>query len=216
MALTNQEQQIKNEMNSVFKGFIFVVAIGLTWQIATQKTEARLDQEWRERLNKTVESVKENHVRFNEAELNDILWISRVIYSETKVNYEMPYIAWIVRNRLETAYRGNSYKEVALSSHQFSGLNPGDNQYDHNIEMEFADTTNNDAWRNAVRVAKVVYDSPSWMRPLPKTTRHYYSPHAIKAPDWAIGNKAVQLVRRRDAKTNSNKEIRFAFYDNIN
>ncbi|WP_240332831.1 hypothetical protein [Salinibacter ruber] len=44
------------------------------------------------------------------------LWLARAIYSETKLPHEQELVAWVVRNRVETAYRGRrTYRAVAGS-----------------------------------------------------------------------------------------------------
>ncbi|MBI5004915.1 MAG: cell wall hydrolase, partial [Candidatus Lloydbacteria bacterium] len=50
----------------------------------------------------------------------EILWLARGVYSEKKNEEEMRLIAWVIRNRVETKYRGTTYQEVVTSDKQFS------------------------------------------------------------------------------------------------
>ncbi len=53
------------------------------------------------------------------------LWLARAIYSETKLPHEQELVAWVVRNRVETAYRGRrTYRAVVLDPYQFSAFQP--------------------------------------------------------------------------------------------
>lgn len=198
--------------------FILFIAVGLTYSLTKQSTENRLNEKWRQTTSQIMkaEQAKQRPSYISPENREDVLWLARVLYSETKRPYEMPTIAWIVRNRVETNYKGSTYREVALHNRQFSGLHSSDAHYERNIGMTFQDTTEVWAWNKAVRVAHWIVQAPDVMRPFPKTTRHYYSPHAIKAPDWAHGHKALHIVRKRGAKDGGLDEIRFAFYDKIN
>ena len=57
---------------------------------------------------------------------DDVLWLARCIYSETKKAHEQELVAWVIRNRVETGYRGEStYEGTVLDPYQFSAFNPG-------------------------------------------------------------------------------------------
>lgn len=45
---------------------------------------------------------------------DEILWLARTIFSETKRPHEQELVAWVVRNRVETGYRGNATYEAAV------------------------------------------------------------------------------------------------------
>jgi hypothetical protein len=141
-------------------------------------------------------------------EKEDILWLARIIYSETHVESEMPLIAWVVRNRVETGFRGTTYKEVALSKNQFSGLNATDPHYARNISVGY-EQTNNRTWQRAVAVAEKVYNARASERPFPQTVRHFYSPVAIGAPRWAEDHKLYRSVGE------DGEAARFAFYADV-
>lgn len=137
----------------------------------------------------------------------EILWLARIMYSETKDPNEMTLIGWVVRNRVETGYFGHTYEEVATAPHQFSGLNPGDPQYDTNIHMNYGDAENT-AWQNALAIAKKIYYAPSSARPISIWVRHFYSPRpSAPAPAWTKGQELAM-----DVYDTTGKNIRFAFY----
>ena len=139
----------------------------------------------------------------------EILWLARVVYSETKRANEQVLIAWVVRNRVETSYTGESYRSVAKAQGQFSGLNRFDKQFAHNISRSYH--SEGEAWERALKISEAVYSSPSFLRPFPKTVRHFYSPRSVQIdPEWSASKKPVLLI-----KDNKNKSVRFAFYDGI-
>jgi hypothetical protein len=141
---------------------------------------------------------------------DEILWLARVIYSESKRAEEERLVAWTVRNRVETGYRGNeTYQDAALDPKQYSGLNKGDAQYKINISRTYASTGK--AWQQAVAIAHEVYYAPSTERPFSVTVRHFYSPISVTHdPEWASEERAVEKVV--DPHT---KSVRFAFYDGV-
>jgi hypothetical protein len=143
-------------------------------------------------------------------EAQEILWLSRILYSESKIREEQIMVAWVVRNRVESMYRGaKSYEDVALSPAQFSGLWPSDAQYKLNISRTY-ETKGDKAWDQALAVAQAVYFAPEALRPIAETVRHFYSPVAVlRDPHWTEGKKPA-LVLRNDAGS-----VRFAFYDGV-
>lgn len=139
----------------------------------------------------------------------EILWLARIMYSETKRADEQELIGWVVRNRVDTGYTGYTYEDVAKRSAQFSGLNPGDNLYEHNISRWYS--SGGHSWEKALELAKKVYFADESERPLALTTRHFYSPHAVnRTPAWAQNQQAVRLIK--DPQTN---RVRFALYDKV-
>lgn len=146
-----------------------------------------------------------------EQERKDVLWLARVVYSETKYVHEQEKVAWVVRNRVETEYQGSTYKEVALAGKQFSGLNDFDPHYERNISMSYDSLGTDINWDEAVEVARFVYNAPDHYRPFDKSVRHFYSPVAMEVrPFWAEGEEPIHIIKK------DYDEIRFAFYDNIN
>lgn len=143
-------------------------------------------------------------------EETEILWLARILYSESKRAHEQKLIAWVVRNRVETNFRGgDTYEEIALQDNQFSGLHSYDARYEHNISRQYA--SEGQAWKNALAIAKEVYHAPGSSRPFRQTTRHFYSPQAVtNHPNWIAGKRAVHTIT--DPHT---RQVRFAFYDRV-
>ena len=136
---------------------------------------------------------------FNAAEVpDDVLWLARVIYSETKRNDEQELVAWTVRNRVETGYRGKStYERVALDPLQYSAFNADSPKRHHYATL--AATSTAKGFQSALRVAHEVYYADERARPFAKTTRHFYSERSMaggKTPAWAVGKRPVTFVDR--------------------
>jgi len=142
------------------------------------------------------------------AERDEILWLARILYSETKVPREMELVAWVARNRVESGYTGNTYEEVAKSKYQFSGLNSFDKQYWRNINMSYE--SKDPAWKNALDIANKVYYADDSERPFPSSVKHFYSPVSVAKPTWAQGKRPYRVV-----STGNGYKIRFAFYDSV-
>ena len=142
-------------------------------------------------------------------DLEELLWLSRILYSETKNVEEMRMVAWVVRNRVETKYRkASTYQETALSPSQFSGLNHHDEQYENNMALGFKDKKNQ-SWQNALAVAHEVYFAPSGDRPFGMSVRHFYSPISVSStPLWADEGELILSI-------DSSAGVRFAFYDGV-
>ena len=82
----------------------------------------------------------------------DILWLARCIYSETKRAHEQELVAWVVRNRVETRYRGQgTYRGVVLDPYQFSAFNPGSRK--RRLFMSLTPASDAQGWQSALRVA---------------------------------------------------------------
>lgn len=169
------------------------------------KTPKELHKNAQERAER---SQTDNPV-MTQSDKREILWLARIMYSETKRADEQRIIGWVVRNRVDTGYTGRTYESVAKHSRQFSGLNPYDARYEHNISRWYS--SEGESWEAALTIAKEIYFAPESARPLALTTRHFYSPNAVKrTPAWAEGQQAVQLLK--DPATGS---VRFALYDSV-
>jgi hypothetical protein len=156
-------------------------------------------------------SVRETEpaAKIMEGDKSEILWLARVIFSETKDEEEMNLVGWVVRNRVEAEYRGATYKEVAQSTHQFSGLNPKDAQYDININMGYEST--NEKWVKAIAMAKKIYFADGNKRPFSKNVLHFYSPMSVsETPKWTEGGELDYEI-----PGNEGMAPRFAFYSGV-
>src|SRR5690606_41478736 len=101
----------------------------------------------------------------------ETLWLARCIYSETKRPEEMELVAWVVRNRVETRYRGrSSYRDVVLDPFQFSAFNP------NNPKRSFYSTLDTrrpiGSWQRALTIAHSVRQAEAEYRPFSMQTRH--------------------------------------------
>ena len=47
--------------------------------------------------------------------MDEVIWLARCLLSESDRTDEQRLVAWVVRNRVETRYRGYSYREVVES-----------------------------------------------------------------------------------------------------
>jgi hypothetical protein len=140
---------------------------------------------------------------------DEILWLARVIFSETKNEDEMKLIGWVVRNRVKAGYRGTTYKEVALSKNQFSGLNQTDSQYVVNINMGYK--SKNEKWIKALAAASEVYFADEQDRPFSKDVKHFYSPMSVaETPNWALEGELDYTIPGSDGEA-----PRFAFYSGV-
>ncbi len=142
---------------------------------------------------------------------NETLWLARVIYSETKRPEEMELVAWVVRNRVETRYRGKTtYREVVLDPFQFSAFipyNPRRHYY-----MRLTPYSKAPGWQQALSIAYYVRFADSTHRPFSIRTRHFFSEQSMTGrlmPIWAEGVHPIRPTRYQI------DERRFRFYEDI-
>jgi hypothetical protein len=142
----------------------------------------------------------------------ETLWLARCIYSETKDPGEMELVAWVVRNRVETGYRGKwTYEEVVLDPFQFSAFNRSSTKryYYGNLRPESQAA----GWQRALRIAYMVRTDPGIGRPFSRTTRHFFSERSMtgrRHPSWAHGSTPVGVNDVYDVPAE-----RFRFYEGI-
>ncbi len=142
---------------------------------------------------------------------SETLWLARVIYSETKRPEEMELVAWVVRNRVETRFRGKAtYRDVVLDPFQFSAFipyNPRRQYY-----MRLTPHSRAPGWQQALSIAYYVRFADTTHRPFSIRTRHFYSEQSMTGrllPVWAEGVHPVQPMRYRV------DDRRFRFYEDI-
>ncbi len=139
-----------------------------------------------------------------------VLWLARCVYSETDRAHEQRLVAWVVRNRVETGFRGNTYREVVLEPRQFSAFNAPTARRAHILRLDERSTSA--AWLQALDVALEVYLAPAWSRPFKVTTRHFYSPVSMRGgrkPPWA------EHARPLSAAFLGVEAHRFQFFDRL-
>jgi hypothetical protein len=142
---------------------------------------------------------------------DEVLWLARCIYSETNRPEEQRLVAWVVRNRVETRYRGDTYREVVLEPLQFSAFNRPSPRRDFILTLTPHATA--PGWQQALRIALEVYQAPASARPFPITVRHFYSPISMPTnnpPLWAQAGVPFQgpAVAHIDPQ-------RFRFFDRV-
>ena len=125
---------------------------------------------------------------------DDVLWLARCIYSETKQAHEQELVAWVIRNRVETRYRGEStYEGVVLDPYQFSAFNPGNPK--RRLYANLSPESDAPSFHRALEVAHRVYYGRPSERPFSKRTRHFYSERSMvggRAPTWSTGHRPVR------------------------
>lgn len=144
---------------------------------------------------------------------HETLWLARCIFSETKQPREQELVAWVVRNRVETAYRGKrSYRDVILDPFQFSAFNPNNRM--RSFYAGLGPESKVPGWRTAMTIAYGVRSAdPVSHRPFPIKTRHFYSELSMVGqahPEWAAGLNPV--LPQRDYPIDAR---RFRFYADI-
>lgn len=142
---------------------------------------------------------------------DDVMWLARCIYSETKRGEEQELVAWVIRNRVETGYRGQTeYEKVVLDPYQFSAFNPGNAK--RRLYTTLSPASDSPAFNRALEIAHGVYYASGTARPFPGKTRHFYSERSMVGnahPDWAAGQSPVRPVGFRiDPR-------RFRFYSGV-
>jgi hypothetical protein len=143
---------------------------------------------------------------------SETLWLARAIYSESKIPEEQELIAWVIRNRVETRFRGrSSYHGVVLDPFQFSAFNAENPKRERYIYLHARSRTA--GWQTALSIAHHVMHADSSLRPFPVRTRHFYSEISMvgrEYPDWAEGMKPVTPER-----TYRPAPRRFRFFEGI-
>jgi len=117
---------------------------------------------------------------------DEVLWLARCIYSESNRPHEQELVAWVVRNRVETQFRGGNYRDVILEDRQFSAFNHPTTRRSQILSLDA--TSRAPGWQTALRIALDVFEAPAAKRPFAQTTRHFYSPVSMRGrlkPRWA-------------------------------
>ena len=127
---------------------------------------------------------------------DEVLWLARCIYSESDRAHEQRLVAWVVRNRVETKYRGETYRKVILETRQFSAFNEPSIHRKHLLSLNQYSLSR--VWRQALEIALDVYQVSASKRPFHITTRHFYSPISMeggRTPRWAVNATPLSAAR---------------------
>ncbi len=143
---------------------------------------------------------------------NETLWLARCIISETGRPEEQELVGWVVRNRVENAYRGSyTFEQAVLDPYQFSAFNPGSPVRSKFTSLDA--TSSYPGFQRALAIAYYVKNAPEALRPFASTTHHFYSARSMaggRAPAWARGEAPVEVDRTVDVQ-----EDRFRFYADL-
>ena len=142
----------------------------------------------------------------------ETLWLARCIFSESKRPEEQELVAWVVRNRVETRYRGKrTYQDVILDPYQFSAFKPDYHQWEFYTGLHPHSKV--PGWQRALRIAHYVRNVDGSLRPFSPQTRHFYSERSLGNgihPAWATGLEPV--TPNRDYQIEAR---RFRFFENV-
>jgi len=158
----------------------------------------------------TDDPVAERLQSLSAFDADEVLWLARCIYSESNRPHEQELVAWVVRNRVETAFRGGSYRDVVLEDRQFSAFNAPSIRRTHILQLDARSRA--PGWQTALNIALNVFEAPAAERPFAQTTRHFYSPVSMRGrlkPHWA--EEATPLPADALGVT----PHRFQFFDGI-
>ncbi len=139
------------------------------------------------------------------------LWLARCIYSETGRRHEQALVAWVVRNRVETRYRGEStYAAVVTDPFQFSAFNRGSLTREFLLSVDSTYTSSK--WTQALDVAGDVIMADAEHRPFSITTRHFYSERSLGDSDVPLWSLELEPVNLHPFSVD---EKRFRFFDRV-
>lgn len=141
------------------------------------------------------ETALERVQRLSPMDMDEVLWLARGVYSESDRADEQELVAWVIRNRVETGFRGESYREVILEPRQFSAFNTPSERRNYILGLDQQDVV--PSWMSALDVALEVHGSRASDRPFPIDTRHFYSPVSMvgrSRPNWASAGTELSSV----------------------
>lgn len=132
-------------------------------------------------------------------------WLGLCLLTESNRPEEWPYVAWTIRNRVESGRFRHTYESVILQPMQFSAFNKY-TKTDSKIGYSgfspvqiFRDKARGytyiEALFHAVDLAEYVISQPRSEAPFPITVCHYWSPVSMvprgSAPNWAKSAKKL-------------------------
>lgn len=186
-----------------------VISMEVRYQDNSQKiAELQKKNERLERSNQAISSkLKETQDSLKYATSQDVLWLSRVLYSETDKPVEMYYIAHIVKNRVETCYAGKcSYKEVVLDPYEFSAFNKYNSGREMLMRNNRHSTKDPARWAAAKQIALDVYMDNHF------DATHFFAQVSMpygKFPHWAKYGERVPLASNiQDKRLRAYRNIR--------
>ncbi|MFT5144829.1 MAG: hypothetical protein ACI80V_001682 [Rhodothermales bacterium] len=125
-------------------------------------------------------------------QMDEVVWLARAVLSESDRTEEQRLVAWVIRNRVETNFRGDTYRDVVLEPRQFSAFNGATPRREYILGLDQTDKV--PSWMNALDVSMDVFQARARDRPFGIDTRHYYSPVSMvgpSAPAWASAGRPL-------------------------
>ena len=144
---------------------------------------------------------------------SETLWLARVMFSESKRHDEQELVGWVLRNRVESEYRGcKSYQGCVLDPFQFSAFIPGQPKLDYYTGLTEISIV--PGWQRTLALAFYIRHADDQLRPFGHRVRHFYSEQSMLdpgvAPDW-VGDFSP-VVPARNIRLD---ESRFRFYGGV-
>ena len=129
---------------------------------------------------------------------SETLWLARMMYSESNRLEEQELVGWVLRNRVESGYRGwTTYRGSVLAPRQYSAFTAGSATRKKYLSL-WPDSVA-PGWAETLALAFYVRHAPDSLRPFGPHVRHFYSAIAMKipgaAPDWVAGHDPVEPAR---------------------
>jgi len=143
----------------------------------------------------------------------ETLWLARAMFSESKRHDEQELVGWIVRNRLQTEFRGcDSYQACILDPFQFSAFLPG--QPKLNYYTKLTGISQVPGWQKTLSLAFYIRHADDRLRPFGISVRHFYSEQSMLdpelPPDWVGDRDPIYPWRNIQLD-----ERRFRFYADV-
>lgn len=143
---------------------------------------------------------------------SETLWLARAIFSETKRPDEQILVAWVIRNRVDTGFRGKrTYQSVVLDPFQFSAFRSGSD------DRAFYESLNHNSrvngWQRALQIAYYIRHLNDDYRPFSRETRHFYSERSMVdrgQPPWIGADAPLDITSVMEID-----QRRFRFYEGI-
>lgn len=125
-------------------------------------------------------------------------WLGLALRSESDEPHEWPFLAWVIRNRVESDRFRSTYAGVITRAWQFSYFNdwtlsghPPERIYEEALKGYAGDKSgwpDNDL-EEAVECADYVINLPRWCAPFGTRVLHFWSPISMhppgRIPTWA-------------------------------
>ena len=173
----------------------FLVMVLLIGYLGQRKTIDKLHSKNADLITERVRDVQklqrfgiENRILKDRLD-TEVLWLTRALVSESNREEEWPFVAWVVRNRVERGFRGKTtYEAVIKDPYQFSAFNPGTRT---SFRFKNANIDNYPwpgHWHKAESVAREVILAEDSENPFPNAT-HFLSPVSMRSrgynwPRW--------------------------------